>query len=92
MKGVEGTPCSTFGVVPKDRSPLLRSLRRVAGSALMGAGAAIAILFAVGIFFSWGLSGWGEGAKAGFRDDLRRDLPIALSGVAAVLVGRRLRR
>ena len=58
----------------------------------MGAGAAIAILFAVGIFLSWGLSGWGEGAKAGFRDDLRRDLPIALSGVAAVLVGRRLRR
>lgn len=58
----------------------------------MGAGAAIAALFTFAIALSWGLSGWGEAAKAGFRADLRHDLPIALSGLAAVLVGRRLRR
>ena len=58
----------------------------------MGAGAAIVVLFTFAIVLSWGLSGWGEGAKEGFRADLRHDLPIAVAGLAAVLVGRRLRR
>ena len=78
--------------MPSDRSDLLRSLRRVLGSALAGAGAAIAIVFTLGIILSWGLSGWGGGAAAGFRDDLRHELPIVVAGVVAALFGRRLRR